>query len=171
MPDAPSAARRRVPAPLQALLHGTAIVGAAAHLGLPAPDPAAPLQALLYGTAIVGAAFLLSWAAEAAQMDISAGLALALLAVLPEYAVDFVFTWTAGTFGDTGSCTPPVGGEDACALALANMTGANRVLVLVLSGVSVALALARFTVRARTTRRLARDGVATPFEDLEPAAR
>jgi cation:H+ antiporter len=125
-----------VPAPLLAAAAVTVpgtYLGAAAYLGLPAPDPAAPLQALLYGTAIVGAAFLLSWAAEAAQMDISAGLALALLAllaVLPEYAVDFVFTWTAGTtFGDTGSCTPPGGGEDACALALANMTGANRVLV------------------------------------------
>jgi cation:H+ antiporter len=33
------------------------------------------------------------------QLDISAGLALAvlaLIAVLPEYAVDFVFTWKAG---------------------------------------------------------------------------
>ncbi len=132
MPDTP----RRLPAPLPAAalvaVPGT-YLGAAAYLGLPAPDLPAPMQALLYGTAIVGAAFLLSWAAEAAQVDISAGLALALLAllaVLPEYAVDFVFTWTAGTtFGDTGSCTPPDGGENACALALANMTGANRVLV------------------------------------------
>lgn len=127
---------RRPPTPLLAAalvaLPGT-YLGAAAYLGLPAPDLAPPLQALLYGTAIVGAAFLLSWAAEAAQVDISAGLALALLAllaVLPEYAVDFVFTWTAGTtVGEIGSCTPPDGGEDACALALANMTGANRVLV------------------------------------------
>ena len=49
--------------------------------------------------AIVGAAFLLSWAAEVAQLDISAGLAiavLALIAVLPEYAVDFVFAWQGG---------------------------------------------------------------------------
>src|SRR3954470_24255163 len=29
-----------------------------------------PLEALMYGGAIVGAAFLLSWAAEAAQLDI-----------------------------------------------------------------------------------------------------
>ena len=33
------------------------------------------LMALIYGLAIVGAAFLLSWAAEVAQLDISAGLA------------------------------------------------------------------------------------------------
>src|SRR3954453_13239040 len=57
-------------------------------------DLSAALQAFLYGVAIVGVAFLLSWAAEAAQMDISAGLAIAVLAfiaVLPEYAVDLVF--------------------------------------------------------------------------------
>ena len=57
------------------------------------------LEAVLFGLAIVGAAFILSWAAEVAQLDIAAGLALALLAliaVLPEYAVDFVFTWKGG---------------------------------------------------------------------------
>ena len=56
--------------------------------------------ALLFGLGIVGAAFLLSWAAETAQLDISAGLAaavLALIAVLPEYAVDFVFGRRVGT--------------------------------------------------------------------------
>ncbi|HKZ75952.1 MAG TPA: hypothetical protein VJ259_04755, partial [Actinomycetota bacterium] len=59
-------------------------------------DVAHPLAAVLYGLAIVGAAFLLSWAAEVAQLDISAGLAIAVLAfiaVLPEYAVDMVFAW------------------------------------------------------------------------------
>src|SRR5262245_54390638 len=58
-----------------------------------------PMAALLYGLAIVGAAFMLSWAAEVAQLDISAGLAIAVLAfiaVLPEYAVDMVFAWKAG---------------------------------------------------------------------------
>ena len=47
-----------------------------------------------------------SWAAEVIQMDIAAGLALALLAliaILPEYAVDFVFTAKAGQeFAETG---------------------------------------------------------------------
>ena len=54
-----------------------------------------PVEALIFGVAVVGAAFLLAWAAEAAQLDISAGLAIAVLAfiaVLPEYAVDMVFS-------------------------------------------------------------------------------
>ena len=83
-----------LPLPLAVLvaLPGTSL-GAAYYLGLPNPQLPAPVAALVYGTAIIGAAFVLSWAAEAAQVDISAGLALALLvllAVLPEYAVDFV---------------------------------------------------------------------------------
>ncbi|HXF56295.1 MAG TPA: sodium:proton exchanger [Actinomycetota bacterium] len=94
-----------------------------------------PLAALLLGMAVVGAAFLLSWAAEAVQLDISSGLAiglLALIAVLPEYAVDFVFAWKGGTsvrrFG--ASCPPlDVGAESPCSLALANMTGSNRLLI------------------------------------------
>lgn len=96
------------------------------------PDP---VLALIFGTAIVGAAFLLSWAAEAAQVDVSRGLAIAVLAfiaVLPEYAVDVVFALKGGSayeeFGP--ACKPP--GSDAespCSLALANMTGANRLLI------------------------------------------
>jgi cation:H+ antiporter len=53
----------------------------------------------VFGLAVVGAAFVLSWAAELAALEISAGLAisvLALVAVLPEYAVDFVFAWRGG---------------------------------------------------------------------------
>jgi cation:H+ antiporter len=93
------------------------------------------IEAVLFGIAIVGAAFLLSWAAETAQMDISAGLALALLAliaVLPEYAVDLVFAGKAGTaVAQHGpACLPPGGpGESPCSLALANMTGSNRLLI------------------------------------------
>ena len=52
------------------------------------------LVAVLTGVAILGAAFLLSWAAELLQMDVSQAFALAvlaLIAVLPEYAVDAVF--------------------------------------------------------------------------------
>ena len=71
------------------------------------PEPI--LAAILYGMAIVGAAFILSWAAEVIQMDIAAGLALALLAliaILPEYAVDFVLTARAGQeFAETGAAT------------------------------------------------------------------
>ena len=99
------------------------------------PDLARPVEALIYGVAIVGAAFMLSWAAEVAQLDISAGLAiaiLALIAVLPEYAVDFVFASKGGeSFAPTGpACLPLDGGtESPCSLALANMTGANRLLI------------------------------------------
>lgn len=78
------------------------------------------LNSLVYGLGILSAAFLLSWAAEAFQHDISHGLALALVAiitVLPEYAVDFSLVWKAGT-------DPEYAGY-----AVANMTGANRLLI------------------------------------------
>ena len=87
------------------------------------PIPAA----ISYAAAIVGAAFMLAWAAELVQLDVGAGLALAflaLIAVLPEYAVDFVFTAKAGRkYAETGAAT--VYGP----LALANMTGANQLLI------------------------------------------
>lgn len=82
--------------------------------------PAPTLRAILFGTAIVGAAFLLSWAAEALQVDVSAGLALgllALIAVLPEYIVDGTFAWRAAE--------DPANAQ----YAVANMTGANRILI------------------------------------------
>src|SRR3954452_4057518 len=99
------------------------------------PDLPHALDALLFGMAIVGAAFLLSWAAEVAQLDIAAGLALALLAliaVLPEYAVDFVFAWKGGhAVAAYGAACPSgePGLASPCSLALANMTGANRLLI------------------------------------------
>jgi len=72
------------------------------------------------GLAILGGAFLLSWAAELAERDIPQALAilfLALLSVLPEYAVDMHFAWKAGK---DPSYAP---------YAVANMTGANRLLI------------------------------------------
>jgi cation:H+ antiporter len=51
---------------------------------------------------------------------------------LPEYAVDFVFARKGGeSFAATGpACLPLEGGtESPCSLALANMTGANRLLI------------------------------------------
>src|SRR5829696_7174941 len=84
--------------------------------------PAPTVVALLTGAAILGAAFLLSWAAEVFQMDVSQALALALLAliaVLPEYAVDAVFAFEAGR--------DPVLAQEG--YAVANMTGANRLLI------------------------------------------
>jgi cation:H+ antiporter len=60
-------------------------------------------------------------------LDIAAGLALALLAliaILPEYAVDFVFTAKAGQeFAETGQAS------QYGPLALANMTGGNQLLI------------------------------------------
>lgn len=85
------------------------------HVGL-SPE----WEALSAGLAIFGAAFILSWAAELAQLDIPQTLALAvlaLLAVLPEYAVDMYFAWVAGK------------DPQYTAYATANMTGANRLLI------------------------------------------
>lgn len=114
------------------------------------------VAALVYGLAIVGAAFLLSWAAEVAQLDISAGLAIAVLAfiaVLPEYAVDMVFASKGGNavqaFG-TACKAPGASGESACSLALANMTGANRLLIGL--GWSMVVFIAWYRVRALRAR-------------------
>jgi cation:H+ antiporter len=86
------------------------------------------LAALIYGIGIVGGAFLLSWAAEVAQLDISASFAIALLAliaILPEYAIEAVLAWDAGQSFDsaTGVVTKEM------ALVAANVTGANRLLI------------------------------------------
>jgi len=124
------------------------IAGAAAltvpglALRLSGAHPVEWLGAVIFGVAIVGAAFLLAWAAEAVQLDVSQGLALALLAliaVLPEYAVDFVFTWKAGKDPD-----------EFASLALANMTGANRLLIGVGWSMVVLLAAWRMRRVART---------------------
>ncbi len=75
---------------------------------------------VLAGLAIIGAAFILSWATELAERDIPRSLALivlALISVLPEYAVDLHFAWEAGK------------NPEYKAYAIANMTGANRVLI------------------------------------------
>jgi len=96
-------------------------------LKLTTEHPNSTLAAVLYGVAIVGAAFMISWAAEIIQLDVGGGLALAILAliaVLPEYAVDFVLTAEAGReFAATGAA------ETFGPLALANMTGANQLLI------------------------------------------
>lgn len=160
MPDSPPRFPYQLPLAAAVTLPGL-LLGAATYLGLPHPELAPPLAALVYGIAIVGAAFLLSWAAEAAQVDISAGLALAvlaLLAVLPEYAVDFVFSFKAGlVYGETGECRPGPDGENPCSLALANMTGANRVLV----GVGWPLVVLLGTIAVAHARRHGGDETAS----------
>lgn len=75
---------------------------------------------LVFGASVVAAAFLLAWAAEAAQKDISGALAIALLAViavLPEYAVDLYYAFAAGS------------DPSYTHFAAANMTGSNRLLL------------------------------------------
>ena len=118
---------------LVACLPGT-YLGLAELFHLGHPELAPPLLALTYGVAVIGAAFVLAWAAEAAQLDVSASLAigvLALIAVLPEYAVGFVFAWKGGnTVAEHGSsCVAPGETTNNCSLVLANMTGANRLLI------------------------------------------
>ena len=78
------------------------------------------------GISILGAAFLLAWAAETAEKDVPRAFAIAILAVLavaPEYAVDALYAWNAGQFAGTER------GIEAGNLAVANMTGANRILI------------------------------------------
>src|SRR5215470_692978 len=82
--------------------------------------PSPQWLALSAGLAIFGASFMLSWSAELAQFEIPQALALALLAliaVLPEYAVDMYFAWQAGK------------DPTYTQYATANMTGANRLLI------------------------------------------
>lgn len=107
--------------------------GLAVRVGLVHGTP--PVESLLFGVAIVGAAFLLSWAAEIAQLDVSQGLALAMLAliaVLPEYLVDASFAWLAASK------------PEFAPYAVANMTGANRLLIGIAWPLVVVTALIRF---------------------------
>jgi cation:H+ antiporter len=115
-----------------------ASTGPGIALALGAFSATDPARALVYGVAIVGAAFLLSWAAEAVQLDFSQGLALALLAliaVLPEYVVDASFAWLAAE-------DPSYAGY-----AIANMTGANRLLIGIAWPLVIAVAFLRFRRR------------------------
>jgi cation:H+ antiporter len=108
-------------------------IALAAAVGLPSPilrlagihlEPV--LASLIFGAGIVGGAFLLAWACEAAQVDISAGLAIAILAIiaiLPEYAVEAVLGWNAGAVFAQNPNAPEVH------YVAANVTGANRLLI------------------------------------------
>ncbi|WP_082765423.1 MULTISPECIES: sodium:proton exchanger [unclassified Phenylobacterium] len=84
------------------------------------PDPV--VDALVFGVAVLAAGFLLSWGAEAAEKHISQGLIVAIVAlvtVMPEYAVDLYYAFRAGQAPES----------DYVHYAAANMTGANRLLV------------------------------------------
>lgn len=116
-----------LPAPVIRLVE----VSGTAHLSL---TPIA--EAIIFGLGIFAAATLLTWASEVAETEVSAGLALvvlALIAVLPEYAVDLYFAIEAPHAIECTSLDPnlPLGCEDPhpSHLAIANMTGGNRLLV------------------------------------------
>src|SRR5690349_12937943 len=97
-----------------------ALTAPALVLRLTGVHPPAALSLVAFGAAVVAASFLLAWAAEAARLDIAGPLAIAILAViavLPEYAVDLYFSYTAGH------------NPDYVQYAAANMTGSNRLLL------------------------------------------
>jgi cation:H+ antiporter len=109
----PRAANARI---LAALATGVpAVALRVAHVDVP------PLVGVvLFGAGVLAAVALLLWASEAARMDLSGSLALAILAlvaILPEYAIDIYFAFTAGSR------------PEFAAYAAANMTGANRLLI------------------------------------------
>jgi cation:H+ antiporter len=90
--------------------------------GLAGIHPPPILTVAVFGLSILGAGFLLSWGAEAAEAHVTQGVALAglaLVTVLPEYAVDIYYTLRARA--DPTS--------DYVQFAAANMTGANRLLI------------------------------------------
>jgi len=72
------------------------------------------------GLTIISAAFILTWTAESTDADLPRSFAILLVAfaaVLPEYAVDMYFSYRAGSE------------ERYAEMAIANMTGANRLLI------------------------------------------
>ena len=98
------------------------------------------IMALITAVAIFSASFILTWACEVMQIDIPQAVAVALvalIAVLPEYAVDMYFTWMAGQ--------DPQG--KYVHYAVANMTGANRLLIGV--GWSVIILIYAFKFRKK----------------------
>jgi cation:H+ antiporter len=89
-------------------------------LGKEIEKNAALVGAFAWGIAVIGAAFLLTWACEAAQKDVPPAFAisvLALIAIAPEYSVDWSLTYEAGT------------NPEYKEYAIANMIGANRMIV------------------------------------------
>ena len=105
---------------MRSLLITAAFIAPALVMRLGGIHPNPVVSLIAYGAAVVAASFLLAWAAEAAQIDVSGGLAiavLALIAVLPEYAVDLYYAYSAGH------------NAEYTQYAAANMTGSNRLLM------------------------------------------
>ena len=96
------------------------LLAPALALRLTGVDLTGLMALLVFGLGVVAASFVLAWAAEAAEVDIAGGLAVAILAVivvLPEYAVDLYFAYRAGER------------PEYVQYAAANMTGSNRLLL------------------------------------------
>ncbi|MBN9634113.1 MAG: sodium:proton exchanger, partial [Actinobacteria bacterium] len=105
---------------VRSLLLAAVFVAPAAALRLTGIHPNPVVSLLAFGAAVVAASFVLAWAAEAAQVDVSGGRSiavLALIAVLPEYAVDLYYAYVAGH------------NAEYVQYAAANMTGSNRLLM------------------------------------------
>lgn len=123
-----------------------------------APHPVVDL--LVFGGAVVAASFMLAWAAEAAQKDISGALAiaiLALIAVLPEYAVDLYYAFRSGS--------DPAYEQ----FAAANMTGSNRLLLGF--GWPLVVFVALFAARRAAASRRASGTVVPKYLDLPGSSR
>jgi cation:H+ antiporter len=92
---------------------GCAVLGLLARAG--SASLPAPVALMGLGAGLVGASLLLSWAADAAEAEVSGGLVLAgiaLVTVLPELLVEVHFAYTRQT-----------------SLVTANLTGATRLLL------------------------------------------
>ena len=134
-------ARNRQSTLLRSLAITAALILPALVIRVGGLHPAPVLSLMIYGAAVIAASFLLAWAAEAAQIDVSGGLAiavLALIAVLPEYAVDLYYAYTAGH------------APEYTQYAAANMTGSNRLLMGI--GWPVVVLVSLYVVR-RVTRK------------------
>jgi len=116
------------------------------------------------GVAVLGAAFLLTWAAETAEADVPRSFALAVLAVIavaPEYAVDALYAWEAGAAPGTPASMA------AADLAVANMTGANRILI-GLGWAGIALYAIYRASRTDDESVVTRDGLLADSVSLDP---
>ena len=154
-PAASSASRARVAVAVFAAVPAAVVRLGGFHL--------APLEdVLVFGTAVVATAFLLAWAAETAQLDISGSLAtavLAVIAVLPEYAVDLYFSYRAGH--------DPAQAQ----FAAANMTGSNRLLIGIGWPLVAFAALTAYRRRGRRAAFAAGGSVGADALRMEPSRR
>lgn len=100
-----------------AALGGLALWPLVEGIGL-APPPLAVV--LIAGASVLSAAFVLTWTVDAAERDVPAVLALSVLAligILPEFAIDATYAWSAATEPDDAR------------YVIASMTGGNRLLL------------------------------------------